>query len=111
MTTTMSKITNLSVNLEFFQKQPVSDVIKPATYHIYFEAANGERVSNENQFHADSTDTNPINTKAKFRFAFKNRIYSNKDEYYLIIRDDEHNIQLAKIPFTIDIAMANDFGF
>ena len=111
MTTTMSKITNLSVNLEFFQKQPVSDVVKPATYHIYFEAENGERVSNENQFHADSTDTNPINTKAKFRFAFKNRIYSNKDKYYLIIRDDEHNIQLAKIPFTIDIAMANDFGF
>ncbi len=111
MTTTMSKITNLSVNLEFFQKQPVSDIVKPATYHIYFEAEDGERVSNENQFHADSTDLNPINTKAKLRFSFKNRIYSNKDKYYLIIRDDEHNIQLTKIPFTIDIAMANDFGF
>lgn len=111
MCTTMSKITNLSVNLEFFQKQPVSDVVKPATYHIYFEAENGERVSNENQYNADSMDTNLINTKAKFRFAFKNRIYNNKDKYYLIIRDDEHNIQLNKIPFTIDIAMANDFGF
>lgn len=111
MSTNISKITNLSVNLEFFQRQPVSDVVKPATYHIYFEAEDGERVSNENQFHADSRETNPLNTKAKLRFSFKNRIYSNKDKYYLIIMDEEHNIQLAKILFTIDIAMANDFGF
>jgi uncharacterized protein (TIGR02687 family) len=111
MTTTMSKITNLSVNLEFFQKQPVSDIVKPATYHIYFEAEDGERVSNENQFHADSTETNPINTKAKLRFSFKNRIYSNKDKYYLVIKDEEHNIVLSRISFVIDIAMANDFGF
>ena len=111
MTTTMSKITNLSVNLEFFQKQPVSDIVKPATYHIYFEAEDGERVSNENQFHADSTESNPINTKAKLRFSFKNRIYSNKDKYYLVIKDEEHNIVLSRISFVIDIAMANDFGF
>jgi len=107
----MSKITNLSVNLEFFQKQPVSDIVKPATYHIYFEAEDGERVSNENQFHADSTESNPINTKAKLRFSFKNRIYSNKDKYYLVIKDEEHNIVLSRISFVIDIAMANDFGF
>ncbi len=111
MTTNISKITNLSVNLEFFQKQPVSDIVKPAVYHIYFEAEDGERISNENQYHADSTADNPLDTKAKLRFSFKNRIYSNKDKYFLIIRDDEHNIQLAKIPFIIDIAMANDFGF
>lgn len=41
MTTNTSKITNLSVNLEFFQRQPVSDVVKPATYHIYFETEDG----------------------------------------------------------------------
>ena len=111
MTTNISKITNLSVNLEFFQRQPVSDIVKSATYHIYFEAEDGERVSNENQYNADSSDKNPLNTKAKLRFSFKNRIYSNRDKYYLIIMDEEHNIQLAKIPFTIDIAMANDFGF
>lgn len=111
MSTNISKITNLSVNFEFFQRQPVSDVVKPAIYHIYFEAEDGERVSNENQFHADSTESNPLNTKTKLRFSFKNRIYSNKDKYYLIIMDEEHNIQLAKISFTIDIAMANDFGF
>ena len=111
MTTNTSKITNLSVNLEFFQRQPVSDVVKPATYHIYFETEDGERVSNENQYHADSAESNPLNTKAKLRFSFKNRIYSNKDKYYLIIMDEEHNIQLAIIPFTIDIAMANDFIF
>lgn len=111
MTTNTSKITNLSVNLEFFQRQPVSDVVKPATYHIYFETEDGERVSNENQYHADSAESNPLNTKAKLRFSFKNRIYSNKDKYYLIIMDEEHNIQLAIIPFTIDTAMANDFIF
>lgn len=111
MTTTMSRITNLSVNLEFFQKQPVSDIVKPAVYHIYFETEDGERVSNENQFHADSTESNPINTKAKLRFSFKNRIYSNKDKYYLVIKDEEHNTELNRISFVIDIAMANDFGF
>ena len=111
MTTTLSKITNLIVSLEFFQKQPVSDVVKPAVYHLYFESENGERISNENQYHADSADSNPINTKAKLRFSLKNRIYSNKDKYYLIIMDEDHNIQLSKIPFVIDIAMANDFGF
>ena len=111
MTTTMSKITNLNVNLEFFQKQPVSDVVKPALYHIYFESESGDRVSNENQFFADSTDPSAINTKAKLRFSFKTQTYSSKDKYYLVIRDEEHNIQLAKIPFTIDNAMANDFGF
>lgn len=111
MITNISKITNLSVNLEFFQRQPVSDVVKPAVYHIYFEAEDGERVSNENQFHADNTDSNPISTKCKLRFLFKNRIYSNKDKYFLVIKDEEHNIELSRISFVIDIALANDFGF
>ena len=111
LTTSLSKITNLLINLEFYQKQPVSDVVKPAIYHIYFEAEDGERISNENLFHADSTDNNPLNTKAKLTFSLKNRIYSNKDKYYLIIKDEEHNNLLEKIPFIIDIAMANNFGF
>lgn len=111
MTTTISRITNLSVNLEFFQKQPVSDIVKPAVYTIYFEAEDGEPISNVNQFYASSTDQNPINTKCKLRFALKNRIYSNKDKYFLVIRDEEHNRELSRISFIIDIAMANDFGF
>ncbi len=111
MSTTISKITNLSVNLEFFQKQPVTDVVKPAEYNIYFESADGEPVSNVNQYYASSTDTNPINTKSKLKFSFKNRLYSNKDKYYLVIKDEEHNRETARIGFTIDIAMANDFGF
>ena len=111
MSTNISKITNLTVNLEFFQRQPISDIVKPAVYHIYFEAENGERVSNENRYHADSAESNPINTKAKLRFVFKNRSYSNKDKYFLVIRDDEHNRELSRIGFVIDIAMADDFGF
>jgi hypothetical protein len=111
MMTNISRITNLCINLEFFQRQPVSDVVKPATYNIYFEAENGEVVSNVNRFHADSTDKSPINTKSKLRFSFKNRIYSNQDKYYLVIKDEAHNIVLSRTSFVIDIAMANDFGF
>ena len=42
----------------FHQSEPVSDVVKAATYRLFFVSDDNERISNENSCIADSRDQN-----------------------------------------------------
>ena len=62
------KITNKITVLDFIQSEPVSDVVKAATYRLFFVSDDNERISNENSCIADSRDQNA--SKRIFRMKF-----------------------------------------
>ncbi|WP_141604545.1 BREX-1 system phosphatase PglZ type A [Terrilactibacillus laevilacticus] len=109
LTSPTRKITNLVTYFEFFQVEPVSEKKLPTTCYIYFSDETGEHISNENQIIADRISTKPKERIYREQFIFRNQRYSRYDTYYLIIEDrrKSNNQIIEKIPFTIDISLAN----
>ena len=106
-----NKITNLITTLDFVQTEAVSDVVKETTYRIYFIAADGEKISNENLYVADRKDTETVKRVFRLRFSFKNKQYNKSQKYYLVAFDDKNGIEILRHEIVMDIAFADDFGF
>ena len=68
------KITNKITVLDFIQSEPVSDVVKPATYRLFFISEDNERISNENSYIADNRDQDA--QKRIFRMSSSSKIKS-----------------------------------
>ena len=97
--------------LDFIQNEPVSDIVKATTYRVYFVSAAGQKVSNENIYVADKTDTESVNRVFRLRFSFKTKKYDKTQKYYLVAVDDKTNIEIIRHKIVMDIAFADDFGF
>ncbi len=109
--TPMKTITNRIITLEFIQSEPVTDVVKEATYKVYFVDANNQTISNENFIIADKTDTKPINRLFKYRFNLKDKIFTKSEKYYLVAVDENNSMEAFRREVVIDIAFAGNFGF
>lgn len=109
--TTKRKIVGLSVALEFYQNEAVSDSVMKAQYAIYFEDETGNRISNENTYYADSTSINAGDRFTNFTFDFVNRNYGNNEKVYLIVKDSKTNVECQRTEFIVDNPFAGDFGF
>ena len=106
------KINNLITYLEFMQSLPISDVVKPTQYKAYFVDEADRVVSSEEVLPAISASPLPEQRLLKQRFTLRNRKYSAKDRYYLVLQDTRDALaQPQRIEYTIDIAFADDFGF
>lgn len=105
-----NKVTNLMTILEFVQPEAVCDVIKEEKYHIFFEAADGERISNEQVINADRKDSETIKRLFRVRFTFKNKQYDRKGKYYLVVKNSI-GIETLRKEIIVDVAFADDFGF
>ena len=106
----LNKITNLITTLDFIQTEPVGDVVKEATYRIYFVSDTGDKISNENLFKADKKDVDASKRMFRLRFSFKNQKYDKSHKYYLIATD-ENNREVLRREVMMDLAFADDFGF
>ena len=111
LVTPLKRITNLNVILEFIQSEAISDVIKEATYKVFFSSEDGETISNENFIIADRTDSDAVHRLFKLRFNLKNKTYSKSSKYYLVAVDDSNNMEVLRSEVTLDIAFAGNFGF
>lgn len=107
--TVNNKITNLIVNIDFIQKEPVSDVVKAAVYRIYFISESGEKISNEHICNADRKGGE--NGLFHFQFTLKNQKYDVGKTYYLIAYDMQSQMEVMRREVMIDIAFSGDFGF
>ncbi|WP_322384301.1 hypothetical protein, partial [Clostridium perfringens] len=66
----------------------------------------------ENTIIGDSKSENPIERSYREKFVLKSIPYDKRKQYYLVIEDeDDSSLQCEKIPFNIDIAIVDDFGF
>ena len=100
-----TKITNAITFLKFVQDEPISEEKVPATYHIYFEDKDGNRISNEVTIIADITDQDPAKREFKEKFVFsQTRSYDKNSDYSLVISDGASYED--RINFKIDIIMS-----
>lgn len=106
----LNKITNLITTLDFIQTKPVGDVVKEATYRIYFVSDTGDKISNENLFKADKKDADASKRMFRLQFSFKNQKYDKSHKYYLVATD-ENNREVLRREVIMDLAFADDFGF
>ncbi|CAM3261057.1 BREX-1 system phosphatase PglZ type A [Sporolactobacillus spathodeae] len=107
------KITNMISFLDFFQTQPMEEKVRPRRLKIYFIDPDGERITNENHLMADRSSEKSADRVYREKFVFKNRSYDRRTTYYLIMEDEDQSVEKVydRIPFTIDIAFADDFEF
>ena len=106
----LNKITNLITTLDFIQRSPVGDVVKEATYRIFFISDTGDKISNENLFKADKKDADAAKRIFRLRFSFKNQKYDRSHKYYLVAAD-ENNREVMRREVVMDLAFSDDFGF
>lgn len=107
----VQKITNLITSMDFIQAEPVSDTAKETTYRMVFMSEDGERISNENIYVADSREPDSTKRIFRMRFNFKNRKYDKNKQYYLVVTDEKNGIEQFRHPVIVDITFADDFGF
>ncbi len=107
----VQKITNLITSLDFIQTEPVSDVVKEASYRIYFISDDNEKISNENIYVADKKDAESQKRIFRLRFSFKNMQYDKNRKYYLVVHEDKNDLEILRHEIIMDLAFANDFGF
>lgn len=114
LTSISRKITNAITYLEFFQTEKLADKIRPCRLKLYLVDRDGNRISNENIIIADSQSDDPAERKFREKFVLKNMKYDKSQKYYLIMEDEEEQVEKIydRIPFTVDLAFSgDDFGF
>src|SRR5699024_3616446 len=89
------KITNKITILDLIQSEPVSDVVKAATYRLFFISDDNERISNENSCIADSRDQDASKRIFCMKFQFKEKKYDKDKQYFFVIYDDATEIGRA----------------
>ena len=107
----LQKVTNLILNLDFIQKEEISSVVKPATYKVFFVDGQGRLISNENIHVASSKETDASKRLFKLRFSLKNQTYERSQKYYLVALNEQTGLEVLRHELMIDIAFSGDFGF
>lgn len=112
LTSITRKITNIITYLEFFQEEKIQDKVIAQRIKCYFEDEEGNRISNENIIIGDSRSENPLERTNREKFVLKSMAYDKTKQYFLVMQDDEDsNGMYERIPYTIDIAIVDEFGF
>ncbi len=106
----VQKITNLITGMDFIQSEPVSDTVKETTYRMVFMSEDGDRISNECSYVADSREPDSVKRIFRRKFNFKNQKYDKTRQYYLVVTDDNTGLELFRHPVIVDITFADDFG-
>ena len=78
---------------------------------MYFMDDGGNRISNENIYHADNKELEATKRVFTLRFTFKNQSYSKMKQYYLVAVDDKTGLETFRREVIMDLAFAGDFGF
>ena len=107
----ISKITSLITTLDFIQSEAVSDVVRAASYQICFVDEEGNLISSENKYVADSREEDSAKRIFRLRFTFKNQEYDKDKPYYLIGKDENTGVEVFRHQVIMDLPFAGDFGF
>ncbi|MEG2936105.1 MAG: BREX-1 system phosphatase PglZ type A, partial [Clostridium sp.] len=112
LTSITRKITNIITYLELFQDEMIKDKVISQRVKCYFEDEEGNRISNENIIIGDSRSENPVERTYREKFVLKSMPYDKTRQYFLVVQDEEDpNGYYDRIPFNIDLVIADDFEF
>ena len=90
------KITNKITILDFIQSEPVSDVVKAASYRLFFISDDNERISNENSCIADS-GTRCCQTHLPHEIPVQRQEVRQRQTVFLCIYDDATGLEVFGI--------------
>ena len=108
---TKNNITNYDVMLTFFQKENVSQDVLPLEASVYFVDEDNNKISGEQIIFADKNSDSAEDREFKEKFRLLQKQYDKSKNYYLIIRDLKEDVEVERIPFTIDMAFQDGFDF
>lgn len=108
---TNNKITNYEVMLTFFQKENVSQDVKSRKVSIYFVDDDNNKISSDAIIFANKNSDSAEDREFKEKFRLLQKQYNKSKNYYLILRDVDDELEIKRIPFTIDIAFQDGFDF
>lgn len=113
LTSISRKITNMITYFEFLQTEKVENKNIPLRLKLYLIDQDETRISNDAIIIADNISANTDERKYKEKLVLKNMKYDKSKNYWLVLEDDEKSIEseIERIPFIIDIAIQDDFGF
>ena len=108
---TNNRVTNYEVMLTFYQSENISNKVIPLDAAIYFVDEDEMKISNEVIIHADKNTDSAEDREFKRKFTLSRVNYSKSKNYYLIIKDNQEDIEIDRIEFMIDIAFQDGFDF
>ncbi|MDD4583558.1 MAG: BREX-1 system phosphatase PglZ type A [Eubacteriales bacterium] len=111
LVSSLYKITNLTTNLDFIQKEAVSDINKETAYKLFFISDDNEKISNDNIYVADKKDEDAGKRVFRLKFTFKNKKYDKNKKYYLVAYDEKNALEVLRHEVQMDLAFTDDFGF
>lgn len=112
LTSINRKVTNPIIFLEFFQDEKLQNKVIGKKIRTYFEDEEGNNISNIKTIIEYSRSENPTDRTYRIEFVLESRAYDKTKQYFLVIEDEEDvNSDYERIPFNIDIAILDDFGF
>ncbi|MDR1382769.1 MAG: BREX-1 system phosphatase PglZ type A [Planctomycetaceae bacterium] len=103
------KITTPKHRLQFVQTEPVSDRIKPVTVKIAIYDINNQPVSNIETLTFSNMSTDLSERQQSVYLSLQSRPYDKSEQYRLVLRDADSNIELLTHEVIIDRVIADDF--
>lgn len=97
------KISNFTFSLDFLQKNPVGDKVRPTIYSLYFESQDGEKISDMQQIIANKESLSDSERLFRLQFNLKQQKYFASEEYRLVV-EESSDIKM-KTKFQLDIAL------
>lgn len=106
---TRNRVTTPEFGLTFFQVEEVSEEFIATTYEVYMVDADDNIISNKEKIIADSKNDRPDERNHVIRLKLKQKNYSKRESYRVIVRNLDKDIIVNEIAFIIDIAIPDDF--
>lgn len=111
LTSTARRITNSIFTLSFFQTEKIGDKTTSKTVVIYMEDEDGNVLSNEETIIGDLESNDPKQRIFKVQFVLQNKVYDRDKIYYLTIQNTKNELDIERIPFSINLGFVSDFDF
>ncbi len=101
-------VTNIH-NFEFIQTDAVSERMQQRVLNVSLRDKDNHLISNEEIITFDSKSSSIDNRKKSIRLMLKSGEYDKKQEYFLVMRKADTDIEYFRKPMFIDLAFTSDF--
>ncbi len=105
------KLVNAIDKIRFLQTDAVGERHKARSLRLYVVDKNDQKVSAVEKITLDSAAPSLDQRQQDVVIKLSSQLFERKEQYQLVLLDDEDGIELARYPVTIDLMFQNDFGF
>lgn len=104
---TQFSINSWQMSLHFNQVKPISDVVKPRKFNVFFMDSYGQIISNIATINANKNKSS-INTSLVAKMVIQKRHYDRSQSYYLVIQPLTGSVEHSRYRYTMDLIGYDD---